>query len=230
MNSKISASLLALVACVLASASFVAFGHDFKDIHGYSYSKSMMEVKHLQPLTQCIHFSIRIMHQLAEYENIYAQMSEYTPNIDLESYYLLDALKKPENGFQTKEMSPRLFLGVTNFIDSCVSRLTPPQIDDDENEFALIPHFFFSKAMMEVRHLQGKNQCVNFAIRLMHHLADRKPAYNKMSVHVEGIDRISGDVMKALKKPNGIRTEDMRAKFKNELLTFVNTCDSLLNH
>lgn len=204
--------------------------HNFKDIESYSYSKFMMEVKFDSQLDQCIGFSIRVMHHLAEYQEVYAKMSKHTPNIDNEAYHLLKTMQNPDSQLDTSGLSRVIKTKLTNFIDNCIELLSPPPIEEDAeveiNEFSLIPGFILSKARMEVRDMQPVNRCVNFSIKLMHFLADRKPAYQLISVYTPNIETISFEVILKLKPPGGIKTDDLTPKFKNDILGFIAQCET----
>lgn len=227
--SKRSIAQLIIALFFTATIVHLSEGHDFSSVPGYSFSKFMMQVQHKENLDQCIEFSISVMHHMAEFREIYAKMSVHTPNIDNEAYHVLKGIQDPNSGIDQGKVGKVVRNKVDNFVDSCIILLGPQPLREDENEFARIPGYFLSKAMMEVRDMQPKNKCINFSIRLMHHLADRKPEYALMSVDTPNIHSISGSVITRLQAPNGLKTNDMTPRFKKELTTFITNCDTVLN-
>lgn len=204
---------------------------DYSSIKGPQYSKFLMESSH-QGDQSCIEFSIRVMQSLAEFNELYERFSTNTPNIDIESFHVLKGLLDPVNGMNRKGVSRIMQAKLDHFIPACIGPLEPAPIGAEENEFSKIPASFLSKAMMESKRdypMDSSETCIDFSIRLMHHLADRKAEYAEMSFSTKNIYNISGDLIKRLSA--GLNTQDMKEQFKQKLTKFITDCDNkLIDH
>lgn len=129
--------ILAVLGCLLVVAapqlSLAGPNHkamSFNEIHHSVYSAAMMEGHQMEKVKACVHFGIRVMHQLQAYRLIYKSLSAYTTNVEHETYGLMLEIIDPKTSSLDRSLlGPNLSQRLDDFINGCLVVLEPRKLE-----------------------------------------------------------------------------------------------------